>query len=128
MHYDCPTEVETSKLRSKVGCILEDSDTAKIEIIQQKFNVKTLPVGTYTVAEFPYKGMISIFVGLMRVYPEMRKQHAKNKIKMNGPIMEIYDIPNKKIIYKILNDYDKIFSVLPENTTVSEGDSETNAE
>ena len=102
IYYDNPAEVEASILRSKVGRILEDADSAKMELIGQKFKVKTLPKGTYTMTEFPYKGMMSILVGLMKVYPEMHKQHAKGNIEIDGPIMEIYDVPNKKIIYRIL--------------------------
>jgi len=107
IYYDNPAEVEASQLRSDVGCILEDSDASKVDVIRQKFKVKVLPKGTYTVAEFPYKGAMSILIGLLKFYPEMHKQYAKGNIEINGPIMEIYDVPNKKIIYRILNNFEK---------------------
>ena len=107
IYYDNPAEVEASQLRSEVGCILENTDASKVDVIKQKFKVKVLPKGTYTVSEFPYKGAMSIFVGLLKFYPEMHKQHAKGNIEVNGPIMEIYDVPNKKIIYRILNNFEE---------------------
>jgi len=108
IYYDNPAEVEANLLRSDVGCILEAADSSQIDIIRQKFNVKILPKGNYTSAEFPYKGMMSILVGLMRVYPEMHRLHATGKLNIDGPIMEIYDAPNKKIIYRILNAEEEI--------------------
>lgn len=101
IYYDNPREVEKSKLRSKVGCILEEKDYDKISELEKSFNIKTYPYKKYLVTEFPYKGNFSIFTGIMRVYPAIHKYIKNNDLKIDGHIMEIYDIPNKKIIYRV---------------------------
>ena len=99
IYYDNPKEVEKSKLRSEVGCIVENLNSEVISRLSGKYNVKTLPVSSCIVTEFPYKGMMSIFIGIMRVYPALEK-YCKLHASKNSPIIEIYDIPNKKIIYR----------------------------
>ena len=99
IYYDNPKEVEKSKLRSEVGCIIEGLDSVAIAKLAEKYNVKTLPVNNCIVTEFPYKGMVSVFVGIMRVYPAFEK-YCKQQESGNSPMMEIYDIPNKTIIYR----------------------------
>ncbi len=101
IYYDNPREVERSKLRSKVGCILEETDFDKIPELEKSFNIKTYPHKKYLVTEFPYKDNFSIFTGIMRVYPAIHKYIESNDLKIDGHIMEIYDIPNKKIIYRV---------------------------
>lgn len=96
--YDNPKTVEKSKLRSEVGCILEDKDSHRVIELEGRFNVKTLPEAEYMVAAFPLKGMMSIMVGIMKVYPALNK-YAKKHGYAEAPIVEIYDVPNKKIIY-----------------------------
>lgn len=98
--YDNPNEVEKSKLRSDIGCILEPRDTARQAELQNKFKIRTLSNTKYLVAEFPHKGMMSVFVGLLKVYPALNKYIKENNINIDTPIMEIYDVPNKKIIYR----------------------------
>lgn len=100
IYYDDPQNVEKENLRSEIGCILEPKDSVKIKEISNKYKIKTLPEGKYMVAEFPFKGTISIFVGMMKVYPALEKYYNENDINSSGPIMEIYDIPNGKIIYR----------------------------
>jgi len=100
IYFDDPKMVEKSKLRSEVGCIAEGLDSATIAFLSEKYQVKTLPVSDCIVTEFPNKGMLSIIIGLIKVYPALEaycKQHGVD----NGPVMEIYDIPNKKIIYRM---------------------------
>ena len=98
IYYDNPKKVEKSKMRSEIGCILESLDKADLVKLSEKYKVKTLPKSKCIVTEFPYKGMISVFVGVMKVYP------AYDRYKQNGtgdnPMLEIYDIPNKKIVYR----------------------------
>ena len=101
IYYDNPQKVEKAKLRSDIGCILEDKDSLKIAELSTKYNIKTCTQGKYIVAEFPYKAQISIIIGIMRVYPALAKHIQKNGYNENSPIMEIYDIPNKKIVYRM---------------------------
>jgi hypothetical protein len=99
LYYDDPKTVETSKLRSDIGCIIEDVDSTKIELISQHLKVRTCPEGKYVITEFPNKGFISVIIGIIKVYPAFNDYVAANGYK-DGPVMEIYDMPNKKIIYR----------------------------
>ncbi|SKC23429.1 GyrI-like small molecule binding domain-containing protein [Alkalitalea saponilacus] len=100
IYYDDPDNTPTSELRSEVGCVIENPDLELIEKISQKFQVKVVPKREYLTTEFPYKGKPSVIVGVIRVYPAIKKQTRQNNLPENGHIMEIYDIPNKKIVYR----------------------------
>ncbi len=99
--YDDPQNTEKDKLRSEVGCILDtELDSIKLSQISKKYKIKTLPKTNYVVAEFPFNGSVSIMVSLFKVYPAIDKYMKENNIQNNSPIMEIYDVPNGKIIYR----------------------------
>ncbi len=100
IYYDNPKEVEKSKLRSEIGCIIEDKDSSKLTQITEGLSIKTFPEREYIVAEFPSKGKLSILFGIMKVYPAIEKFVEKNGYKKEGTVMEIYDVPNKKIVYR----------------------------
>ena len=102
IYYDDPKTVETSQLRSEVGCIVEGLDCEAIAQLSEKYNVKTLPAGNCIVTEFPNKGMLSILIGIIKVYPAL-ETYCKQQGANNSPVMEIYDVPNKKIIYRKLS-------------------------
>lgn len=96
--YDNPRKVEKDKLRSEVGCIVENADSTMIARLSDKYQIKTLRKGDYIVAEFPFKGTMSILMGIMKVYPALSTYCEKNGYK-ESPVIEIYDVPNGKIIY-----------------------------
>lgn len=98
--YDDPQQVERSKLRSEVGCIVEGLDSIQIAKLADKYKVRIYPKGSYITTEFPFKGHMSIMIGLMKVYPQIDKYIKEHSISDKGAIMEIYDVPNKKIIYR----------------------------
>jgi len=100
IYYDNPEKVEKSKLRSEAGCVIEHSDLEKISTIKENYSVKEFPKKKYIVTEFLYKGKISVFFSIMRVYPALREFARQNGYKENSPVMEIYDIPNEKILYR----------------------------
>jgi DNA gyrase inhibitor GyrI len=100
IYYDNPQKVETSKLRSELGCILEESDIHRLNELEGNFKIKTYPKGKYIVAEFPYKGKLSVIFGIMKVYPALNKYVKNNSFNEDGAIMEIYDTPGKKIVYR----------------------------
>jgi hypothetical protein len=97
--YDNPKNVEQSKLRSDVGCIVENINDDTLIKIKEHFQVKILPIENYLVVEFPFRGFPSIIMGMIKVYPKINKYISENNLG-DGPIMEIYDVPNKKIIYR----------------------------
>jgi DNA gyrase inhibitor GyrI len=99
IYFDNPKEVEKSKLRSEVGCIVEGLDSMAIAKLAEKYKVKTLPKSNCIVTEFPYKGMMSVFTGIMKVYPAFEKYIMQNGAG-KSPMMEIYDIKNRLIVYR----------------------------
>ena len=100
IYYDNPREVEKSRLRSEVGNILEDPDPAILKKLEGKYNIKTLPEKEYIVTEFPYRGKLSVIIGIMKVYPAMNRFVRDNGFDEDGWVMEIYDMPGKKIVYR----------------------------
>jgi hypothetical protein len=99
IYYDNPKNVEQNKLRSEVGCIAENIDNDTIEKLKEKYQIKILSEENFLVAEFPFKGFLLIMMGMIKVYPVIGKYIAENNYQ-DGAIMEIYDTPNKKIIYR----------------------------
>lgn len=99
IYYDDPKEVPKDELRSIAGCILEESDYKSIDVLKEKgLKIKEIKNQKSIVAEFPLKNPLSILAGIKRVHPEL-EAFAKDKGIKNRIIMEIYDIPNKNIIY-----------------------------
>jgi hypothetical protein len=98
--YDNPKNVEQNKLRSEIGCVVENIDDDTLDKLKANFQVKILPNENCLVAEFPFRGFPSIMMGMIKVYPIIGKYIIKNNFK-DGPIMEIYDnFVNKKITYR----------------------------
>ena len=99
IYYDNPKKVEKSKLRAESGCIVENTDSATIARLAEKYKLKTLPQSEFIVTEFPFKGKLSVLLGIMKVYPALEKFSEEHGY-IESPITEIYDVPNKKIIYR----------------------------
>jgi hypothetical protein len=100
IYYDNPQKVEKSKLRSEVGNILENPTPELLEQLSSKYTIKTLERQKFLVTEYPYKNQLSIFMGIMRVYPAMNRYSKTHQLTEDGFVMEIYDVPGKKIIYR----------------------------
>ena len=103
VYYDDPKKVSKEELRSIAGCILDESDYNSIEKLKENnFKVTETSKQRSIVVEFPLKNTLSVFIGIMKVYPEINKFVEKNGLKQKE-IMEVYDVPAKKIIY-IMNN------------------------
>ena len=76
----------------------EAGKVVAVNIIKDKYNVKTFEKTKAVVAEFPYKSQLSIIAGVFKVYPEINTYVTENKLTMRE-IMEIYDKTAKKIYY-----------------------------
>lgn len=100
VYYDNPRKVEKSKLRSEAGCVLEKKDIDKLPILKNKYTFRTFPEKEYITTEFPYKGKISILFSIIKVYSALNKFAKQNRYNEESLIMEIYDTPNKKILYR----------------------------
>ena len=99
IYYDDPKKVAKTELHSEIGCIVENADSVTLARLAEKYQVKTLPQSEFVVAEFPFKGKLSVLFGLMKVYPALEKFYKEHGY-IESPVTEIYDVPNKKIIYR----------------------------
>ena len=99
LYYDNPQTTEKELLRADVGCILE-SDFEKTAVLKNDFEIRQYPEGTYLTAEFPYKGMPSILIGIMKVYPVLNGYLEENGYRVDSPALEIWDLPNQRIMYR----------------------------
>lgn len=97
--YDNPQEVPKVDLRSEAGCIIPQNN--EFVKLKDHFNIKQLSEEKYIVSNFPFKGQFSVFVSIMRVYPALKKYAQSKGFDMNTEVTEIYDIPNKKILYRM---------------------------
>ena len=102
VYYDDPKKVEKSKLRFEAGEVLENVTQEQIESLKKKYKVRTIPKGDYIVAEFPFKGIPSVIVGIMKVYPAFAAYLEERGLNPPHPSLEIYDMPAKKTTYKIM--------------------------
>ncbi len=98
LYYDNPQKVEKAKLRSIVGCVVEGRSVEDLIKVSNKYGVKKYPSSKSVVAEFPYKGKMSIIIGIFKVYPKL-SAYIKEQKYTQTPIMELYDQANKKIEY-----------------------------
>ena len=98
IYFDNPQNVTTDQLRSIAGCIIEGNNVKDLGNLRHKYGVKEYPLSRSIIAEFPYKGKISVFIGIFKVYPRLAAYITQQKHPQN-PIMEIYDQPNRKIEY-----------------------------
>ena len=98
LYYDNPQEVDKAKLRSIVGCIVEGKSVEDLKKVGNKYGVEEYPSSKSVVAEFPYKGKMSIIIGIFKVYPKLGSYIEEHKYTQT-PIMELYDQPNKRIEY-----------------------------
>jgi len=98
IYYDNPKVVEKDKLRSIAGSMIEEKDYDKIDQLKDKYSIKTIDKTRSITTEFPFKNKMSIMFGIMKVYPKINK-YIDSKGYKKGQVMEIYDVPNKKVIY-----------------------------
>lgn len=98
IYYDDPKTVKKSELRSLVGCIIDEKYYPNLRDIKSKFKMKEIPPSRGLIGEFPYKSWVSIMIGISKAYPKLNKFLQDNKLQP-GPVMEVYDMKNKKIQY-----------------------------
>jgi hypothetical protein len=100
IYYDNPKTTDKHKLRADIGCVLEEKDHDKLPRIKELFEVKEIPRLKNITTSFPYHGKFSVFMSIIRVYPALDTYLKKNNLPENGPVVEIYDIPNKVILFR----------------------------
>jgi len=99
IYYDSPESTDKDELRADVGCILE-TDFDKLENLKSQFEIMEYPKDNYLVAEFPFKGMPSVIIGIMKVYPALNTYLEENGYSADTPVMEIWDLSNNMIHYR----------------------------
>ena len=87
-------------LRSSVGCILENEYFDNEENIKTKFKVMDYPVTESLTAEFPYKNIGSIVIGIAKVYPAFDKYIKANNLEATESL-EIYSKKENKIFFSM---------------------------
>ena len=100
IYYDNPKKTEAAKLRSEAGCVLEAKDSIKVSELEKKYKIRVFPSKDYIITEFPYKGKLSVMFSIFKVYPALADFARAKGWFEDAPVMEIYDIPNGKIIYR----------------------------
>jgi DNA gyrase inhibitor GyrI len=96
IYYSDPKTTKTEDLKSDVGCLLENADAAKADVIMKKMKVRIMFPKNYCTAEFPMKNQMSIIFGIIKVYPEIGK-YMKAKGYSMTPAIEIYE--KDRIVY-----------------------------
>jgi hypothetical protein len=98
IYYDNPKKVPKDQLRSKAGCIVDEPLIAKLADLPTNYKIMKIDKQKMIYSEFPFKNKMSIFIGIMKVYPKMQKYCEENEVMFRESI-EIYDVPKQKIIY-----------------------------
>jgi DNA gyrase inhibitor GyrI len=106
IYYDDPTVKEKSLLRGEAGHILENVSIEVKDTLSKEFKIKTIPERTYLVVDFPLKNSLSIFLGILKVYPKLidEAESLGKRKKGDQPSLEIYDISNKNTTYCLFID------------------------
>lgn len=97
IYLDNPKQVKSENLRSKLGFILDASDSQKIAAIKKEYKVMTLKKANYATAQFPFKNKLSIIIGVIKVYPQLQRYMQAKNYKMT-PALEVYEM-GKTITY-----------------------------
>ncbi len=98
LYYDNPQEVDKAKLRSIVGCIVEGKSVEDLRKVNNKYGVNEYPSSKSVIAQFPYRGKLSIVIGIFKVYPKLGSYIKEHKYPQT-PIMELYDRSHGRIEY-----------------------------
>lgn len=99
IYYDNPQTTPREKCRSFVGNVIEDKDLSRLaDIAKAGLKVDSVGEKTSLIIEFPFKNRLSYMVGPMKAYPALSKYAEQKKYKASL-VMEVYDMPLKKIYY-----------------------------
>lgn len=100
IYYDNPENVAKEKLRSRLGVIIDDSDTSRLAALNIKYDSEQFERQNCMVVDFPYESQISIIAGILKAYPALNQHIVEHSYK-EAQSMELYDLNNKQILYII---------------------------
>lgn len=92
IYYDDPKIIKKAKLRSEAGCFIEEKNFKKLGIIKKKYKAKKIKKYTYLSAKFPFKNDLSVFFGVIKIYPLIQKYAKVKHYKLSYSI-ELYESP-----------------------------------
>ena len=98
IYFDNPKIVEKNKLRSIAACIVDAGNPKNKTVLEKKYLTGIIPQSLCAVAEFPYRGNLSVVFGVMKVYPKLNAW-LKEKQYPDMPLLELYDQQAGKIYY-----------------------------
>lgn len=99
IYYDDPKKIPTEKCRSFVGGLIEIKDTNKITELKSKgFKIDSVMTTSSVVVEFPIVSKLSYMIAPIKVYPVISDYLQKKGYKAILSL-EIYDVPQKKILF-----------------------------
>ncbi|MBN2715671.1 MAG: hypothetical protein JXX14_07430 [Deltaproteobacteria bacterium] len=98
LYLDNPQKVPTEKLRSIGGCVVTGRTERQLKALRLKFDVYQFPRTRSVVSDFPFKGTLSIVLGVMKVYPRLSEFLIAGNIRP-GPVMELYNASKATITY-----------------------------
>ncbi len=98
IYFDSPEKVAPENLRALVGQEISAKDSVKIQKLTTTYRKIEIPELKAKVVHFPYHGQLSIIFAVMKSYPALQSACGDS---ITAASIEIYDIPNKEIIFAI---------------------------
>ncbi len=95
VYFDNPHTTKQNELRSQGGYITEKF----LDSVSAPYAAEIFIKTECLIGEFPIRSVLSPMTGPMKFYPKMAEFLVKEKREIKGPVMEIYNIPAKKILY-----------------------------
>lgn len=108
VYFSDPKTTAKENLISSVGSVVSGMtlDQFNIMNLQDELLKRVVLANTQAlVVTFPYRNKLSFMIWPIVVYPKIEKYMKENNMKA-VPIMEIYDMENKRIQYVIVQDWD----------------------
>ncbi|MBU0630724.1 MAG: GyrI-like domain-containing protein [Candidatus Margulisbacteria bacterium] len=101
IYLDDPSKVKQEKLRSQVGCVINENNLPLFYKVSDTYKVINWKRGKVLATEFPIRNPLSYMFGPMKAYPELARYMKKKKITEDqiGLCMEYYDMASNKIIF-----------------------------
>jgi hypothetical protein len=92
--YDNPGKSDPDSLRSISGIICDSLHSVQPPYRNSVFERTDAVVGEYNLRSF-----FSYMTGSYKFYPQLHRYIAKKKIKQTGPVIEIYDLAKRSILF-----------------------------
>lgn len=100
IYYDNPRSVPTEQLRSEAGFIVPGV-TELPAALKGEYHFKVVQANEYASAYFPYRNMLSVFMGIFKVYPKLSEHMRAQGIERTYGV-EIYRPNNEdRVLYMI---------------------------